>query len=197
MHKTGDIDILVGQITSRAQNREPYIVAVSGFGGSGKTTLAQALHDKLSDSAIVCIDSFSTHQWSRDSEWSNFDRQRFANEVLAPARNNSFPLSFSHIPWPGQEAGEPNVVQQVKFLIVEGCSIFHPSLLSYYDYKIWVDCDLNEATKRGMWRDRHVFKDEHDQLWLDVWMPNEQDFMDKYHPDTAADTLYIPESYTT
>ena len=172
--------------------KRPFIIAISGFGGSGKTTLANQLKARLNGAqivSIVSIDSFGTHEWHRNADWDNFDRNRFTNEVLKPARANRFPLKYVHEPWPGNPE-ETRVIPQTNYLIVEGCSIFHPDLLSYYDLKIWTDCPLDIATKRGMRRDRHVHKDEQDYYWQNIWMPNERDFLRKYHPDKAADITF-------
>jgi predicted kinase len=166
--------------------KRPLVIAISGFGGSGKTTLANTLKSQLSGAQIVSIDSFSTHEWHRNADWDNFDRARFTREVLEPAQANQFPLQFVHEPWPGNPE-KTITIPKADYLIVEGCSIFHPDLLKYYDLKIWVDCPLDVATKRGMWRDRHVHKDEQDYYWQNIWMPNERDFLEKYHPDEAAD----------
>lgn len=165
----------------------PLIIAISGFGGSGKTTLASKLKTDLVDTEMACIDSFSNHEWRRNADWDNFDRERFVREILKPAHANNFPLAYAHVPWPGHVADPAVTVHQAKYLIVEGCSIFHPDLLQYYDYKIWVDCPLEEATRRGMWRDRHIHKNEQDYYWQNIWMPNERDFYEKYRPDQVAD----------
>jgi hypothetical protein len=52
-----------------------------------------------------------------------------------------------------------------------------------------VDCPLEIATKRGMERDRK-WGNDYDSEWLTIWKPNEQDFLDKYHPDKLADFIY-------
>ncbi|HSW36897.1 MAG TPA: hypothetical protein VLG37_00850 [Candidatus Saccharimonadales bacterium] len=173
-----------------AKQDRPLIIAISGFGGSGKTMLAKWLEEQLEDSAVVCIDSFSNHEWRRSSEWDNFDRKRFEQEVLKPAQTNHFPLVFSHVPWPGHPAENPINISEVKYLIVEGCSVLHPGLLKYYDFKVWINCPLETATERAMWRDRFVHKDEHDHLWQNIWMPNDQDFFDKYQPSLKADFIF-------
>jgi uridine kinase len=169
--------------------RKPYIIAISGFGGAGKTTLANALKGKLEDAQIVSIDSFSTHEWRRNADWDNFDRDRFTREVLSPARADRFPLVYAHEPWPGHVTDPAVKIPKATYLIVEGCSVFHPDLLKYYDCKIWVDCPLEEATKRGMWRDRHVHHDEQDYFWQNIWEPNDRDFFEKYRPDQVADVV--------
>ena len=167
----------------------PLVIAISGFGGSGKTTLAERLKERLHDATIVSIDSFSNHEWARNADWSNFDRQRFAEEVLKPARANDFPLLYRHEPWPGQVSDAAVAVTRANVLIVEGCSIFHPDLIKYYDFKIWLDCPLEEATKRGMWRDRYINKNQMDHYWQNIWMPNEKDFFEKYNPHLVADVI--------
>jgi predicted kinase/dephospho-CoA kinase len=167
----------------------PLIIAVSGFGGGGKTTLASFLKTELRHAAVICIDSFSNHEWHRGPDWDNFDRNRFTKEILLPAHQNKFPLNYVHEPWPGHKADPAISVPRYKYLIVEGCSIFHPNLLEYFDYKIWTDCPLEEATRRAMWRDRYVHKNEQDYYWKNIWMPNDRDFFSKYHPDRSADII--------
>jgi uridine kinase len=188
---------LLANIQSLPQlEARPLIIAISGFGGSGKTTLASKLKADLVDAEMICIDSFSNHEWRRNADWDNFDRERFAREILKPARLNDFPLTYAHVPWPGQVADPAIKVPQARYLIVEGCSIFHPDLLQYYDYKIWVDCPLKQATKRGMWRDRHVHKNEQDYYWQNIWMPNERDFYEKYQPNLVADVAINSSQHT-
>lgn len=182
---------VIGAIQKLKQPKNrPLIIAISGYGGSGKTTLAEKLKQHLQNAEIVTIDSFSSHAWHPNEDWDNFDRDRFTKEILEPAQANEFPLIYARVPWPGYTEDPAIHVEQVACLIVEGCSIFHPDLRGFYDLKIWVNCALDVATERGMWRDRHVHKDEQDYYWQHIWMPNERDFMAKYRPDLAADITF-------
>ena len=75
------------------------------------------------------------------------------------------------------------------YLIVEGISLFHPDLLKYYDFTVWIDCPLDITARRGAARDRSDGVD-HDAYWFELWTPNEQEFFDKYHPDQVASFVY-------
>jgi lincosamide nucleotidyltransferase A/C/D/E len=94
----------------------PLIIAISGFGGSGKTTLAKVLQTQFRGGVgLVCIDSFARGKdWQHDSDWNNFDRERFTREILQPARNNQFPLTYAHAPWPGHVEEAAVKVPEVK-----------------------------------------------------------------------------------
>jgi hypothetical protein len=56
--------------------------------------------------------------------------------------------------------------------------------------KVWVDVDLQTATRQGMRRDEHVWHNPQTELWLEVWEPNDADFYARFRPDRLADVLY-------
>lgn len=168
------------------------IIAISGFGGSGKSTLAENLKGELGNAELISIDVFITSRLDkRSADWEGFDRDRFRLQVLEPAKAGE-EISYQEYDWPQNKIVGWKTVPGSKYLIVEGCSLLHPNLLPYYDFTIWIDYPLEAATERGMARDRSWGAD-HDKLWHQVWMPNEQDFFNKYRPDNAAGFRYRPE----
>lgn len=170
----------------------PFIVAVSGFGGAGKSVLTVKLKAVLDDAEIISIDAFVVDHLSRRSEdWEGFDRERLLKEVLVPAKKKQT-IHYGIYNWEINTVMETKTIQPTTFLIVEGCSIFHPDLMSYYDYSIWIDVPLEEATRRGIQRDRMQGADWDDN-WHSIWMPNENDFFAKYRPDMKADFIYHPD----
>lgn len=165
------------------------IIAISGFGGSGKSTLAVKLKEQLDDAEIIAADDFIISRCKeRTADWNSYDRPRLQKQVLEPALRGE-PIRYQVYDWKNDRLGEWRTTSKSKYLIIEGLSILHPDLRKYYDFKIWVDCPLEIATQRGIRRDRE-WGNDHDDLWLNIWMPNELDFMAKYRPDLAADITY-------
>ena len=171
---------------AKESTKLPLIVAVSGFGGSGKSTLAGALKEQLESADIVSMDAFIVDRLQvRSADWEGFDRERFREQVLEPASRGET-INFGEYDWIANKIlRQKSIFPLPKYLILEGCSILHPDLVEYYDFSVWIDCPLEVATQRGMARDRSYSVD-HDDLWLNVWMPNERDYYEKVHPDKLA-----------
>lgn len=181
-------EILCAIQNLKAKNR-PAIIAISGFGGSGKSTLAAALKGQLRGAQVITVDDFAVGRaHERSADWSCYDRQRLQKQVLEPAQQGK-PICYQAYDWQHDRLGEWRAVPSSTYLIIEGVGILHPDLLRYYDFKIWVDCRLKTATQRGMKRDRQL-GNNHDNLWLNIWAPNDRDFMAKHRPNTVADSIY-------
>lgn len=164
----------------------PFIIAISGFGGSGKSTLSQELQNELGDAEIISIDAFIVDRLQkRSTDWEGFDRERFRVQVLEPVIHGE-EINYDEYNWKENKIiGKKTIGHLPKYLIVEGCSILHPDLLKYYDFSIWIDYPLDLATQRGLKRDQE-WGANHDDFWLNLWKPNEEDFFNKYHPDKMA-----------
>lgn len=167
----------------------PIVIAISGYGGSGKSTLAANLKEQLGSCEVIAADDFILSRCRhRTEDWDSYDRPRLQKQVLEPALQDK-PVRHQIYDWKNDKLGEWRTVPKSQYLIVEGLSMLHPDMLRFYDYKIWVDCPLEVATQRGIKRDRE-WGNDHDDLWLNIWMPNERDFMAKYRPNLAADIQF-------
>ncbi|MEI6887242.1 MAG: hypothetical protein WCK31_03320 [bacterium] len=182
---------IVERIKKESQNKDLYIVGISGFGGAGKTYTAKLLAKELGDTNIVSIDSFSSSfGWKRDSEWSNFDRKKLIEKVITPAKKKHWPIKYESITWPESYIMNSIIIQKKKILIIEGCSIFHPDMKDIFDLKIWIKSSLGNSTENGKERDVKKNNDKNiGKLWDNIFMPNEKDFYNKYKPDKAADIV--------
>jgi uridine kinase len=174
---------------SALSKQHPLVVGISGFGGSGKSTLAKSLANRL-DAEIVSLDEF----WLPENDvlsinWEVFDRARLEQQVLIPAFKEQ-PIRYQVFDWQQGKLGEWRSLKNTSYLIVEGISALHPNLLQYYDFKIWVDCPLELAQKRGLDRGKYEYGIDETEHWINVWAPNDRAYFEKYRPDLLADFLY-------
>lgn len=169
--------------------KTPMIVAVSGFGGSGKSTFAQLLGSDI-DAPVIGLDSFIKDRMLADySLWNLMDFDRLEREVLMPFSEGKSPVAHGHFDWEKNAIGEIREVSHDGRIIVEGVGLFRPHLSMYFEYKIWVDCPLEEAIARGKKRDREEYHNPQDEAWEGIWKKNDLEYLNAFNPKDAADVI--------
>lgn len=171
----------------RSSDNKPALIAIEGFGGAGKSTVAEKLKTALGNAYVIGIDEFIVKENILKPSWDNggFDRSRLEKEVLVPF-NSGVPIKYQSLDWESNSLSEPTQVPKVDYLIIEGISTYHPEIEKYYDFKIWVDLPMDEAKRRGHLRDG---SNENAANW-DLWHQNDLDYLAKYHPDKRADFVF-------
>lgn len=174
------------KINEQPLKRKPMLVAIDGFGGAGKTTIAQKLKDMLGNAYVVGIDDFIIKEklTEQTADKSYFDRKRLEQEVLKPAREGK-QIAYRRLEWVENTLSTPVVVPDIDYLIIEGISSTHPDIAQYFDVKIWVDTPIDIAKERGHARDG---SNENAQHW-DLWVANDLRYQEKYHPERQADFI--------
>lgn len=155
------------------------LVAIDGWGGAGKTTLAQWLADEVG-ATIVCSDDFSrpgVPQW----EWS-----RFAQQVLLPILRGE-KARYQRYDWDEDRLAEWHEIKPGGILIAEGVSISRDELGDPWDIKVWVECPYDLRLERGIKRDGEATR----EMWVKVWMPEEERYVNEQHPDGRADFIVL------
>lgn len=177
---------IAAAIKSSAANKKPTLIAIEGFGGSGKTTLATQLAAALGGAYVIAIDDFIIKEKLAETGWDNgaFDRGRLEQQVLIPATTGQ-PIYYQQLEWATNTLSRPTEVPPVAYVIVEGISSYYPTIAHYYNYKIWVDTPMETAQQRGHARDG---ANENAAMW-ELWAANDLRYQQKHHPERRADFI--------
>ena len=113
------------------------------------------------------------------------DRNRFLSQVLLPLScgNESH---YQRFDWNEEILTEWIAVRPESLIIIEGVSVLGNDFHSFYDLRIWIDCPIELASKRGMERDRNIYKVNNDQKWQEIWIKGDQEYA-KTEPWKRAD----------
>lgn len=166
-------------------NLPVFIVAIDGRAGSGKTTLANFLAERLK-AQIVHTDDFS--DWSNPLDWWPSVVER----VFEPIGNNEKVLSYVKTKWWPIDKSAPLVNQIVTpIMIIEGVGSLQRQLRPYVSYGIFIDIPSDVCLNRGLDRDKGqggVTESKLRQMWLE-WCVAEEQYIKRDNPRSFADLI--------
>jgi uridine kinase len=166
---------------------KPILIGISGFGGSGKSTFARALGEKLK-APVVGVDSFAKHDIHKNYEfWEIIDYNRLNTEVLQPFLSNNQVIKYSNQDW--KQSDTENEIQHNGILIIEGIGLFRPELMKHFSLTIWIDCPIEEATLRGKRRNKEQHNTNHDEYWDGIWQKNDLQCFESFSPKQNVDFI--------
>jgi len=167
----------------------PYIIAISGFGGSGKSTFASLLASEIHAPIIGIDDFFRTTEYLNYARWEIYDFERLEREVIKPFLSGSTILSYRAFDWEKNELTGFKTTQVDEVLIVEGVGLFRPELMKYFSYTIWIECPIEIAIERGKKRDRNMYGVSQDEKWDGIWRDNEMQCYREFDPMENAERV--------
>lgn len=165
------------------------IIAISGFGGSGKSTYAQKISLQLG-APVIDIDTFCKDATlDKYDHWNLIDYQRLEKEILIPYSNGFKMLTYSVFNWSKNSIVNQTTVSFKDSIIVEGVGLFRPELLKYFNQKIWIDRSIDESIKLGKKRDEEEYGLKPNPQWDGLWRTNDLECFKSYNPMDIADKI--------
>lgn len=186
----GSYDELIQTIDNLIKENTPLpVIAISGFCGAGKSTLAESLrvHFQLSEPQIVHIDNLYAENPNGPGV---LDQTNWALlEDIISSYKGGAPLSycgkgFRDEPIPVNSPAPP-------LLFVEGIRLLQPELMPLFNLSVWVDFPFDDAITRAKARDLAQGEgDAYMQRWDTDWGPKDKAYFKEYQPQVLADFLY-------
>jgi uridine kinase len=179
---------LAAEILASAEACPRALVGIDGPGGSGKSTLAAQLVDALGKAFLVHSDDFYLPSARQDERLGEvgplFDLPRLLEQVVAPAATGSA-VRYQRYDWAKDELAEWIDIPSGASVIIEGVYSLSIALRWAYTYKIWCRADAGLRLARGVERDGEIARPQ----WLNVWMPQEDDYAARQNPEAASDLV--------
>lgn len=157
------------------------ILAIDGFGASGKSVLAARLAEQFGGH-VVGLDDFTrpgTPTWEHD---------RFVDEVLQPLRDGC-PAVFRPWRYDAPAPSAPVTVPAGGLVIVEGVSALARAVVdragTWWDLALWVDADERLRRRRILERDGEAML----RVWEADWWPSERRYFADEDPLSRADLV--------
>jgi uridine kinase len=180
---------LVSKIKALLEIKPHIVIAISGFGGAGKSHLSDRLRDyfKIKDDQVVRIDNlYGPNPKGPDifdqSDWPLINiilqNVRAGKKLQYQGKDDKGKILYFNEELP-------------KVVIFEGIRLLQPNLLSYFDISVWIDCPQDFAIQRAKTRDRAQGDDEQTVSgWDTDWGPKDKKYFERYRPDQLANFIY-------
>jgi uridine kinase len=203
------IDNLVRAIIlakSRHRKNRLFTVAISGIDASGKGYLGKLLQDQLENKkynvANINIDPWQNplpvrlqEENAAENVYENIFRWNdFFDQLIFPLQKNKNIYLETLGIWSDADIYYPLIYdfKETDILLLEGIFLFKKKYLSFYDYKIWIDCSFETGLQRAIRRNAENLSEEgiiHD--YHTYYYPAQRLHFEKDNPKENADIIFL------
>lgn len=183
--KNQEIVPIIIEELDRILKKSPFLLAIDGACGTGKSTLADHLTKHYQSTLIRMDDFFLPIEKRGDASEiaSNIDKKRLTEEVLLPISRGDF-QSYKPFLCKEQKLGEAVFAKENPLIILEGVYCLCPEFRDYYHKKILLKApwELRKSRLIGRGSDFYQFASE--------WIPREDLYFEKENVAQYCDFIY-------
>ena len=192
------------------KNHAKLVVAIDGYAGSGKTTVADFIAKQNSDVLVLHIDDFINHWKDRkqmidsakdkskvfELDWYRYkDLERLIKEFLI---KNNGSINFKIYNYEKNDLGhEQSFDLSNKILVIDGIFLFHPKheISKMINKKIYLDTDFAKADKKRISREKKrwgksYMPENHPSNWIKYFKIAYQRYVREQNPKGKADLVF-------
>lgn len=189
-HIIKEIERLLNRTT--LDSNRPFIVAIDGRSGSGKSTIGKLLNINYPSSNLFHMDDYFLRPFQKTEQrllesGGNVDYERFKYEILDHLTDKNG-LTHHKYDCCTQTLSHPIHVPWSPIVIIEGSYSHHPYFKDIYDLRLFCEITPNEQEKRILKRNGEYML----QRFKNEWIPKEnayfKNFQIKEHSDLILET---------
>jgi len=189
--------------TERESGR-PFLVAIDGLSGAGKTTLVEQLRGTAPNEVVLHIDDFIVERHrrygTRQSEAMEYyelqwDVDLLVETLFKPLREGETTLTLPYYEQDRDEIVMRTIEVAVDALIlIEGIFLLRDEWRAYFDYVVYLDCPQEVRYERVLHRDAYI-GDLSERLakYERRYWPGEAHYINTVNPQAQADQI-VPSS---
>ena len=167
-------------------SRKPYVIAIDGMSGSGKSTFASLLQEVFPESNLFHMDDYFLQPSQKTTErlsevGGNVDYERFYDEIICNLDKRDG-LSYRKYDCCCQTLGASVHVSWKPLVIIEGSYSHHPYFDNAYDLRVFLDVTFEEQQRRILLRNGAFMLER----FITEWIPKENAYFEKFDIKNAA-----------
>lgn len=181
---------VIQEIEKLLEENKKIVVAIDGRCGSGKTIMAQVIQEVF-DSNVVHMDDFFLPADMKTNErlsepGGNVHYERVKSELLEPWRNQeSKVVVYQPYNCSTQTFDSPISIPYKQLNILEGVYSMHPTLVNYYDFKIFLTAEKEVQIERINKRNPDKL-----QMFIHQWIPMEEHYFQSAKLEEKSDIVF-------